>query len=195
MAGEPNTAELRAWSAFLNAQASLLRRLEAELVESEDMTLAEFDVLIQLGMAPDRRLRMTELSDRVRLSHSGVTRLVDRLEKGGLVARCPVENDGRGVAARLTDAGLDRLRTASRTHLRGVALHFANRARCDSDRRGTYATLTAAGRARLRRAEPVHLRGIREHFGKRLTVAQLSAVADALEPLARGARPAQPSAR
>src|SRR5207248_6427910 len=79
MASEPNTAELRAWSAFLNAQATLLRRLEAELVESEDMTLPEFDVLIQLGMAPDRRLRMTELSDRVRLSHSGVTRLVDRL--------------------------------------------------------------------------------------------------------------------
>jgi DNA-binding MarR family transcriptional regulator len=155
MAGEPNTVELRAWTAFLNAQASLLRRLEAELVESEDMTLAEFDVLIQLGMAPDRRLRMTELSDRVRLSHSGVTRLVDRLTHAGLVKR----------------------------------------ARCDSDRRGTFATLTATGRARLRRAQPVHLRGIREHFGKRLTVAQLSAVAEALEPLARDARPAQPIAR
>ena len=85
MASEPNSAELRAWSAFLNAQATLLRRLEAELVESEDMTLAEFDVLIQLGMAPDRRLRMTELSDRVRLSHSGVTRLVDRLQSSGFV--------------------------------------------------------------------------------------------------------------
>jgi len=155
MASEPNSAELRAWSAFLNAQATLLRRLEAELVESEDMTLAEFDVLIQLGMAPDRRLRMTELSDRVRLSHSGVTRLVDRLTQACLVKR----------------------------------------ARCDSDRRGTFATLTAAGRARLRRAEPIHRRGIREHFGKRLTSAQLSAVAEALEPLAHDARPTQPSAR
>ena len=155
MASDAKAAELRAWTAFLNAQASLLRRLEAELIESEDMTLAEFDVLIQLAMAPDRRLRMTELSDRVRLSHSGVTRLVDRMTQAGLVERT----------------------------------------RCDSDRRGTFATLTAAGKARLRRARPVHLRGIREHFGKRLSAAQLSAVAEALEPLARDARPTQPSAR
>ncbi len=143
MVRELNGAEMRAWTAFLNAQASLLRQLEAELVEREGMTLAEFDVLIQLGVAPDRRLRMTELSDRVRLSHSGVTRLVDRMAQAGLVKRT----------------------------------------RCDSDGRGTFATLTAAGKARLRRAQPVHLRGIREHFGKRLSAAQLSAVAEALEPL------------
>jgi DNA-binding MarR family transcriptional regulator len=155
MATDSNAAEMRAWTAFLNAQAALLRQLEAELVDKEDMTLAEFDVLIQLGLAPDRRLRMTELSDRVRLSHSGVTRLVDRMTQAGLVKRT----------------------------------------RCDSDRRGTFATLTAAGRARLRRAQPVHLRGIREHFGKRLSAAQLSAVADALEPLARDSRSASPSAR
>jgi DNA-binding MarR family transcriptional regulator len=101
-------------------------------------------------MAPDRRLRMTELSEKVRLSHSGVTRLVDRLAQAGLVKRT----------------------------------------RCDSDRRGTFATLTGAGKARLRRAQPVHLRGVREHFGKRLTTAQLAAVAEALEPLARASEPA-----
>ena len=145
MAPELKPAEIRAWTAFLDAQAALLRQLETELVEKEDMTLAEFDVLIQLGMAPDRRLRMTELSERVRLSRSGLTRLVDRLVKAGLVKR----------------------------------------ASCASDRRGTFATLTAVGDARLRRARPVHLRGIREHFGKRLSGAQLSAVADALEPLGR----------
>jgi DNA-binding MarR family transcriptional regulator len=143
MATELKSAEMRAWTAFLNAQASLLRQLEAELVETEGMTLAEFDVLIQLGVAPDRRLRMTELSERVRLSHSGVTRLVDRMAQAGLVKRT----------------------------------------RCDSDRRGTFATLTAAGKDRLRRARPIHLRGIREHFSKRLSPAQLSAVAEALEPL------------
>jgi DNA-binding MarR family transcriptional regulator len=155
MAGELKPSEMRAWTAFLNAQASLLRQLEAELMEKEDMTLAEFDVLIQLGMVPDRRLRMTELSDRVRLSHSGVTRLVDRMTQAGLVERT----------------------------------------RCDSDRRGTFASLTAVGKARLRRARPVHLRGIREHFGKRLSASQLSAVAEALEPLARDARPTSASAR
>src|SRR2546428_6582476 len=105
MTTDPKTPELRAWTAFLNAQASLLRRLEAELIESEDMTLAEFDVLIQLAMAPDRRLRMTELSDRVRLSHSGVTRLVDRLTQAGLVKRARCDADRRGDIAASTAAG------------------------------------------------------------------------------------------
>ena len=148
MANQVKTAEMRAWAAFLDAQAVLLRQLEAELIEKEDMTLAEFDVLIQLGIAPDRSLRMTELSDRVRLSRSGLTRLVDRLVKAGLVKR----------------------------------------GRCASDRRGTFAILTPAGSTRLRHAKPVHLRGIREHFGKRLSAAQLSAVAEALEPLGRDTR-------
>jgi DNA-binding MarR family transcriptional regulator len=115
------------WRAFLRAHASVTRELEAELVSEQDLSLASYDVLVQLAEAPDRRLRMTELAEAVLLSRSGVTRLVDRLEKGGLVARCPVESDGRGVAARLTDAGLSRLRTASRTHLRGIARHFAER--------------------------------------------------------------------
>jgi DNA-binding MarR family transcriptional regulator len=148
MVTELKAAERRAWAAFLDAQAALLRQLEAELLEKEDMTLAEFDVLIQLWIAPDRRLRMTELSERVRLSRSGLTRLVDRMAQAGLVKR----------------------------------------ARCGSDRRGTFATLTPAGATRLRRARPVHFRGIREHFGKRLSAAQLSAVADALEPLGREMR-------
>jgi DNA-binding MarR family transcriptional regulator len=123
----PTREQLAAWRAFLRAHASIARALEAELLAEQDLPLASYDVLVQLAEAPDRRLRMTELADAVLLSRSGVTRLVDRLEKGGLVARCPVENVGRGVAARLTDAGLDRLRTASRTHLRGVAHHFVNR--------------------------------------------------------------------
>ncbi|TQM38672.1 MarR family winged helix-turn-helix transcriptional regulator [Pseudonocardia cypriaca] len=123
----PNREQLAAWRAFLRAHASITRTLETELLAEQDLPLASYDVLVQLAEAPDRRLRMTELADAVLLSRSGVTRLVDRLEKGGLVARCPVETDGRGVAARLTDAGLDRLRIASRTHLRGVARHFVNR--------------------------------------------------------------------
>jgi DNA-binding MarR family transcriptional regulator len=155
MATELKPTEERAWRAFLDAQAALLRLLEAELVEKEDMTLGEFDVLIQLKMAPERRLRMTELSERVRLSRSGLTRLVDRLVQAGLVER----------------------------------------GRCASDRRGTFAILTPAGTSRVRHAQPVHLRGIREHFGKRLSAAQLSAVAEALEPLGRELTPDPGGAR
>jgi DNA-binding MarR family transcriptional regulator len=123
----PTREELAAWRAFLRAHAVLTRALEAELLAEQDLSLAAYDVLVQLAEAPERRLRMTELAELVLLSRSGVTRLVDRMEKSGLVSRCPVESDGRGVAAQLTDAGLSRLRTASRTHLTGVARHFAAR--------------------------------------------------------------------
>ncbi len=121
----------RAWRAFLDAQASILRRLEAELVAEEGMTLAEYDVLYQLAVAADRRLRMTELSERVRLSRSGLTRLVDRLVEAGLVTRGHCASDRRGTFAVLTPAGVDRVRRARPVHLRGVRSHFVNRLSAD----------------------------------------------------------------
>jgi DNA-binding MarR family transcriptional regulator len=123
----PRPEELASWRAFLRAHATITRALETELLAEQGLSLAAYDVLVQLAEAPDRRLRMTELADAVLLSRSGVTRLVDRLEKAGYVRRSRVESDGRGVAAGLTPAGLDRLRTASRTHLRGVTEHFVQR--------------------------------------------------------------------
>ncbi len=125
MATKLQPAEMRAWRAFLDAQASLLRRLGADLIEEEDITLAEYDVLLQLSFAPDGRLRMTELSDRVRLSPSGLTRLVDRLVRSGLVKRGRCASDRRGSYAILTAAGRGRLRRASPVHLRGIREHFS----------------------------------------------------------------------
>ena len=127
MAIELKPAEERAWAAFLDAQAALLRQLEAELVEKADMTLAEFDVLIQLKNAPHGRLRMTELSGRVRLSRSGLTRLVDRLAQAGLVKRGRCASDRRGTFAILTPAGTGRLRHARPVHLKGIREHFGQR--------------------------------------------------------------------
>jgi DNA-binding MarR family transcriptional regulator len=115
------------WRSFLRAHAHLTRVLEAELLEAQRLSLASYDVLVQLAEAPDHRLRMTELADAVLLSRSGVTRLVDRLERDGLVARARVDTDGRGVVAILTQAGYERLRDATGTHLSGVARHFAGR--------------------------------------------------------------------
>lgn len=120
----PTRGELRAWRSFLTAHARVLRSLEAELVAEQRLSLVSYDVLVHLAEAPSRRLRMAELADRVLLSRSGVTRLVDRLERAGLVARHRVAADGRGVIAELTEAGLDRLRVASRTHLAGIVRHF-----------------------------------------------------------------------
>lgn len=127
----PTREELAAWRAFLRAHSRIVRALEAELEADQQLSLASYDVLVQLAEAPGRRLRMTELADAVLLSRSGVTRLVDRMERAGLVRRSPVASDGRGVAAELTAAGVARLRGAAPTHLAGVVRHFV--ARLDAD--------------------------------------------------------------
>jgi DNA-binding MarR family transcriptional regulator len=112
--------EMETWQAFLRAHALVTRRLEAELLAEHGLPLASYDVLVQLVSAPEHRLRMTELADRVLLSRSGLTRLVDRLEREGLVERTACTSDARGFFAVLTDEGYDRLRAASPTHLRGI---------------------------------------------------------------------------
>jgi DNA-binding MarR family transcriptional regulator len=118
---------LRAWIAFLRAHAAVTRRLEAELHAERDLGLAEYDALVQLALADGRRLRMSELAERVVLSRSGVSRLVDRLEASGLVTRTPCAHDARVSWATLTAAGFARLRDASSVHLRGVETHFLSR--------------------------------------------------------------------
>jgi DNA-binding MarR family transcriptional regulator len=122
---------LAAWSTFLRAHAHVVRELERELQSEQQLALTDYDVLIQLSQADDRRLRMSELADRLLLSRSGVTRLVDRLVADGLVERATCESDRRGQWAALTDAGYDRLRAASPTHLRGIAEHFLDRLSTD----------------------------------------------------------------
>ena len=113
-------SEQIAWRTFLRAHATIVRRLEADLLQEHDLPLASYDVLVQLSEAPGRGLRMTELADRVLLSRSGLTRLVDRLVREGLVTREAAPDDARGTLAVLTDTGFDRLRGAWPTHLRGV---------------------------------------------------------------------------
>ena len=120
----PNRTELEAWRAYLRAHSKITRCLEAELLTEKKLSLGAYDVLIQLAEAPERRLRMAELAQAVLLSRSGVTRLVDRLERAGLVHRARVDSDGRGVIAELTQDGLDTLRDAAPTHLSGVFRHF-----------------------------------------------------------------------
>ena len=115
---------LYAWRAFLHAHARLTRRLDEELQVTHGLSLAEYDALVQLALAPERRLRMSALADRVLLSRSGVTRLVDRLVADGMVERTACETDARGADASLTEAGLFRLREASGTHLGGIHHYF-----------------------------------------------------------------------
>ncbi|WP_075739196.1 MULTISPECIES: MarR family winged helix-turn-helix transcriptional regulator [Actinoalloteichus] len=122
----PTDEEMAAWRAFLRAHARVTRSLEADLIAEQRLSLAAYEVLLQLAESSDCRLRMTELADAVLLSRSGVTRLVDRLERAGLVRRSRVDTDGRGVLAVLTSHGLERLRTATETHLTGVVRYFSS---------------------------------------------------------------------
>ena len=115
---------LAPWRAFLLAHARVSRRLDEELRLENDLSIAEYDTLLALALAPGRRMRMGPLADRVILSKSGVTRLVDRLVGDELVERSACLADARGAEAVLTDRGLDRLRQASPTHLRGITEHF-----------------------------------------------------------------------
>jgi DNA-binding MarR family transcriptional regulator len=120
----PQDPRIEPWRAFLQAHARVTRRLDEELRAEHDLSLAEYDALLSIAEAPDRRIRMRQLADRVILSKSGVTRLIDRLVLDGLVQRDACLSDARGAEAVLTTAGLDRLRRASRTHLRGIDEHF-----------------------------------------------------------------------
>ncbi len=116
--------ELAAWRGFLRAHAGLTGALDAELREAHGLPLASYDVLVQLEGAPAHRLRMRELADAVLLSRSGVTRLVDRLAREGLVARESCPDDARGAYAVLTPAGRAALAAARPTHLAGVRRRF-----------------------------------------------------------------------
>jgi len=115
---------LAPWRAFLGAHTLVSRRLDEELRAEHDLSLAEYDTLLHIAYAPERRIRMRVLADSVFLSKSGVTRLIDRLVADGLVERSACASDARGAEAVLTETGLERLRAASRTHLRGIDAHF-----------------------------------------------------------------------
>lgn len=127
MKGEPTAVQLQAWRVFLHAHASVTRRLEADLLGAHQMALATYDVLVQLAEAPGGRLRMSELAGAVLLSRSGLTRLVDRLEREGLVARESCPSDARGTFTVLTEEGRRRLRAAAPTHLDGVRRYVTGR--------------------------------------------------------------------
>lgn len=120
----PRDPRLAPWRAFVTAQAHVSRRLDEDLRAEHGLSLQEYVALLILVEAPDRRLRMGRLADALNLSKSGATRLIDRLVDDGLVSRVSCSSDLRGAEAELTEAGVDRLRVAAPTHLRGIADYF-----------------------------------------------------------------------
>jgi DNA-binding MarR family transcriptional regulator len=116
--------DLGPWRAFLRAHARVARRLDEDLRAAHALSLQEYETLLHLAEAPQRRLRMGRLADSLLLSKSGVTRLIDRLVDDGLVERTSCSSDARGAEASLTGSGLARLRAAAPTHLAGIRDHF-----------------------------------------------------------------------
>lgn len=121
---ELSDQQLDAWRSFLRAHSELIRTLDRELESQQGIPITFFDVLAQLTGAGGR-LRMSELADAVLLSRSGVTRLVDRMERDGLVKREHCPTDRRAMYTTITPAGKRALAKARPVHLRGVAEHFA----------------------------------------------------------------------
>ncbi len=108
---------VQTFGALLRAHANITRQLSAQLTADHGLTVADYGVLLHLAWAPGRRMRRVDLADQVLLTASGITRLLDGLERGGLVERGSCETDRRVVYAVLTDAGMDKLREASETHV------------------------------------------------------------------------------
>ncbi len=108
------------WRAYLVGSTLLMERLDRDLREEHDLSLAEYEILSRLSETPGRRLRMALLASALSHSRSRVTHTVTRLEKDGLVERDAVLDDGRGVEAVLTDRGYDTLVAAAPTHVAGV---------------------------------------------------------------------------
>lgn len=124
------TPEVQAWAQLLRAHSALTRRFSAELLTMHGLTLSGYEVLLHLAHAPDQRLRRVDLAERVLLTPSGITRLLDGLERAGYVRRAASNEDARVSYAVLTGEGYEKLRSAAPTHVGGIrelfGEHFSN---------------------------------------------------------------------
>jgi len=121
------TPEVQAWAKLLRAHAALTRRFSADLQATHGLTLNAYEVLLHLAHAPERRMRRVDLAGSVLLTASGITRLLDGLERAGYVDRAADENDARVTYAVLTDEGYEKLRDAAPTHVGGIRELFGHR--------------------------------------------------------------------
>jgi len=116
-----------AWVGLLKAHSSLTRELSAQLVTNHGLTINDYEVLLRLSRAEGRRMRRVDIAEQVMLTPSGITRLLDGLERFGYVERAACASDRRVTYAVLTDEGLAKLEEASETHLADIQNAFANR--------------------------------------------------------------------
>ena len=121
------TPEITAWVGLLRAHATTTRRFNAELVAEHGLTLNDYEVLLHLSRADGRRLRRVDLAERVLLTPSGITRLLEGLERAGFVERAACESDARVTYAQLTDEGEAKLGEAAESHVSAIRGFFRDR--------------------------------------------------------------------
>jgi DNA-binding MarR family transcriptional regulator len=118
---------MEAWVRYLRGHAKLMRELNAELVYEHGLTINDYEVLLHLSRAQERAMRRVDLANQVLLTASGITRLLDGLERAGWVCKRHCDSDARVTYAVLTDAGYDKLREAGDFHVEGIQRVFAAR--------------------------------------------------------------------
>src|SRR6478752_1364757 len=123
----PVPLQLESWVSFLRAHAAITRELSAQLQREHDLTLNDYEVLLHLSHAEGGMMRRVDLAERVVLTASGITRLLEGLERAGFVRKESCSSDARVSYAALTDEGREKLRSAAATHLRGIDELFVSR--------------------------------------------------------------------
>jgi len=120
LTGPTTPIELVPFVNFLRAHAAVVRELSSELVSAHGLTINDFEVLLRLSRAEGSRMRRVDLAQEVLLTPSGITRLLEGLERSGFVERVACKEDLRVSYAQLTHAGRTKLRAAGKTHVAGI---------------------------------------------------------------------------
>jgi len=142
--------DLAAWVGFLRSHAAITRQLNVDLLNAHGLTLNDYEVMLHLARAEGLMMRRVDLAESVVLTASGITRLLDGLERGGWVAKARCESDARVTYAVLTEAGVTKFEEAQRMHLVDIEEVFGSR--FDPAERATLAELL--GRLPLAETSP-----------------------------------------
>ncbi|WP_395106604.1 MarR family winged helix-turn-helix transcriptional regulator [Actinomadura sp. SCN-SB] len=121
-----DAAQQHDWRAFVDGSTRLNEIMDRDLKSKHGLSISEYEILVRLSEAPDRRLRMAELADNASQSRSRLSHTCSRLESKGLVSRDNCPNDKRGVYANLTAEGYAALERAARDHVETVRTFFVD---------------------------------------------------------------------
>jgi DNA-binding MarR family transcriptional regulator len=121
------SVSVESFVALVRAYSHVVRELNAQLTADHGLTISDYEVLLRLSRADDQRMRRVDLANQVLLTASGITRLLDGLERQGFVARAACDSDRRVVYAVLTADGKEKLHLASETHVAQIEEYFTSR--------------------------------------------------------------------